>query len=376
MKHLVLSGYYGFGNAGDEAILCSIIDLLREAAREAGEELRFTVLSADPAATSDRLNVQAVGRTDLRRIIGAMRRADAFLSGGGGLLQDVTGYRLSVVYYLGLVLLARLLGLPAILYAQGIGPLTRPFNRLLVRLLVNRATFVSVRDEGSLRELQQLGVTRPPVTVTADPVFALAAAASPKVDAVLGKLAPGVVRIGISVRPWPPGGRYLAEIAAAADRLAGEMPAQLVLIPMYPSKDLPACRELAGLLRAEPVILEDELCPQELLAVFEHLDLVLAMRLHALVFAAKAGLPMVGIGYDPKVEALLLRLGLPRPLPPEEVTAGPLVAEALARWAAREEAGRRLRAASNRAAAEARCLAGEVLALIGVQGANRLPEDR
>ncbi|MBT9172507.1 MAG: hypothetical protein DDT21_00893 [Syntrophomonadaceae bacterium] len=371
MKHLVISGYYGFGNAGDEAILCSILALLREAAGETGEELRFTVLSADPAATAEKLNVQAVGRTDLRRIIGAMRQADAFLSGGGGLLQDVTGRSLSVAYYLGLVLLARLLGLPAILYAQGIGPVTRPFNRLLVRLLANRATFISVRDEGSRRELREMGVTRPPVTVTADPVFALAAADSPKAAAFLEKLAPGVPRIGISVRPWPAGGRYLAEIAAAADRLAAELPAQLVLIPLYPAKDLPACRDLADLLQSPSVILEEELTPQELLTVFANLNLVLAMRLHALIFAARAGLPMVGIGYDPKVEALLLRLGLAKPAPPAEVTGGQLAADALLLWSGREDTARRLRETSVTAAAEARRLARETLTFAWGQTENR-----
>lgn len=376
VKHLILSGYYGFGNAGDEAILCSILDLLRDAAGETGEELRFTVLSADPAATAEKLNVQAVGRTDLRRIIGAMRQADALFSGGGGLLQDVTGRSLSVAYYLGLVLLARLLGLPAILYAQGIGPVTRPFNRLLVRLLANRATFISVRDEASRRELRDMGVTRPPVTVTADPVFALTAADSPKVAAFLEKLAPGVPRVGISVRPWPGAGRYLAEIAAAADRLAVELSAQMVLLPLYPVKDLPACRELADLLRAPSVILEEELTPRELLTVFAHLDLVLAMRLHALIFAAKAGLPMVGIGYDPKVEALLLRLGLAKPAPPAEATGGQLAAEALALWARREETGRRLLEASVTADAEARRLAREALALIGVQAVSGQAENK
>jgi polysaccharide pyruvyl transferase CsaB len=371
VKHLVISGYYGFGNAGDEAILCSMLALLRDAAREAGEELRFTVLSADPAATADSLNVQAIGRTDLHRIIRAMRRADAFLSGGGGLLQDVTGRSLSVAYYLGLLLLARLLGLPAILYAQGIGPITRPFNRLLVRLMVSRATFISVRDEGSRQELLRLGVARPPVTVTADPVFALDAADSAQVSGFLKKLAPNVPRIGISVRPWRGSGRYLAEIAAAADRLARELSAQVVLIPMYPEIDLPACRELAGLLQAPMVILDEELTPSELLTVFKGLDLVLAMRLHALVFAARAGLPMVGIGYDPKVEAMLLRLSQAKPLRPGEITAGQLAADALAQWAGREETGRRLREESSLAAQEAQRLARDVMELIIAQGKVR-----
>ncbi|MCL5982283.1 MAG: polysaccharide pyruvyl transferase family protein, partial [Firmicutes bacterium] len=204
-----------------------------------------------------------------------------------------------------------------------------------------------------------------------DPVFALAAVESQQTAVVLGKLAPNVPRIGISVRPWRGSGRCLREMAAAADRLARELSAQIVLIPMYPATDLPACRELAGLLRVPPVIVEEELKPQELLTVFARLDLVLAMRLHALVFAAKSGLPMVGIGYDPKVEAMLLRLGQARPLLPQEITAGQLAADALAQWAGREKTSRHLREASSLAAQDARRLAGDVMELIISKGSGR-----
>jgi len=94
---IVISGYYGFGNAGDEAILEAMVRDLRALAPGA----RLVVLSADPAATAARCGVEAVPRMHLPSVLGALRGADLFISGGGSLLQDATSWR-SVPYYAGI----------------------------------------------------------------------------------------------------------------------------------------------------------------------------------------------------------------------------------------------------------------------------------
>ncbi|MDW7652087.1 MAG: polysaccharide pyruvyl transferase CsaB [Bacillota bacterium] len=336
MKHVVISGYYGFNNTGDEAVLSAMLSAMREQASKKDKEIVFTVLSAQPDVTASRHHVCAVGRTDLLNIIRTLLKCDMFISGGGGLLQDTTGLRLSVAYYLGLVLLALLFGKPAVLYAHGIGPVTGPLNRLLVRLIANRATLITVRDTGSLEELARMGVSRPPVSLTADPAFLLTATAAEDVPfaACLSDKKPV---IAVAVRAWKGQGRYLEEIAIAADTLAEELNACLVLIPMYYSEDLPVTQELQGMLHNDAVILEEEnMTPAELLSIFGRLDLVLAVRLHALIFAAAAGVPMVGIGYDPKVNAFMSRLGLLPAGDTSEVTAPVIIRQALERWHQRD----------------------------------------
>lgn len=304
MKKVVISGYYGFNNAGDEAILSGLLFALREEAAKRGKKISFTVLSAAPSATAARYGVKAVGRLNLWQIIKEIGSCDLFLSGGGGLLQDSTGRSLSVVYYLGLVFLARLLGKRAVLYAHGIGPVEKPFNRRLMRL-ANLARQVSVRDEASLEELRRLGVNRPPVELTADPVFLL----QPREPAFSLREKDRPL-FALAVRPGKGEEHYLKEIALAADRLAEEFGASLVLIPMYPGMDLPVTKKLASMLQAEAEVLGGILDPRELLGLFACFDLVISVRLHALIFAAAAGVPMVGIGYDPKVTVFLERLDL------------------------------------------------------------------
>lgn len=371
MKRVVISGYYGFNNAGDEAIIHSLVTNLSELGRRRGEELSFTVFSVDPGKTARCLDVDAVPRTAPLQVLRSLLRCDVFISGGGGLLQDVTGRGLSIVYYLGLVVLARLLGRPVVFYAQGFGPVRSFFNRLLVRLVANRAAIITVRDQGSLDDLVALGVNRPALALTVDPVFMLEPAEEGTLT--LPGLPEGKPVLGIAVRPWPGQERFLPEIAAAVNCLAAELNAAAVLVPMHYEEDLPICRELALLLRHPAVLLEQTLSPPEMARLFHRFDLVVAMRLHALIFAAQAGVPMLGVGYDRKVEAFLERIGQKPTAKPPELESADLVCQALELWAQRRAVTAELRARSAEFKNLARQTADDVLDFILSPRDVRLP---
>ena len=89
MSRLVISGYYGFGNAGDEAMLAAILEAILEVVPEAD----ITVISGNPRHTAEKHGVKAVGRFDVTGIFNAIKRCDLLISGGGSLLQDVTSNR-------------------------------------------------------------------------------------------------------------------------------------------------------------------------------------------------------------------------------------------------------------------------------------------
>ena len=57
MSNIVISGYYGFGNAGDEAMLCAIIDAIRKEEADA----HITVISGNPTETSKNITFMQWG---------------------------------------------------------------------------------------------------------------------------------------------------------------------------------------------------------------------------------------------------------------------------------------------------------------------------
>lgn len=168
MRTVVLSGYYGFDNAGDEALLAAIVGTLQKLR----PDIHLMVFSANPERTQKMHGVEAISRFNIINLIKTLRRADLLLSGGGSLLQDVTSWR-SILYYLGVVMLALWLKTPVMFYAQGIGPIRRTWARWLTRQVGNRVQLITLRDEDSYQELRLLGVSRPPIYVTADPVLGM-----------------------------------------------------------------------------------------------------------------------------------------------------------------------------------------------------------
>lgn len=295
---LLFSGYYGLGNAGDEAVLEASVAMFRE--RQ--PDLPITVLSGDPAGTRAALQVQAVRRMhpDALR---AARRCGLFLSGGGSLLQDRTSLK-SLLYYLFLLDTARRAGARTMVFAQGIGPLTRPAARRLTARVLSRVDAITVRDADSAELIRAIGVQGPAVDameVTADPVFALPPEVTPRVS----EAASHRPLVGVSLRPWPGSEVILPPLAEALAKVPAGVEVQAW--PLFRGEDMGPCEALAALL-PEVKVVREPLRPREWMALAGWADAVVGMRLHSLIFAAARAVPVLGISYDPKVDSLLARL--------------------------------------------------------------------
>ena len=97
---VMISGYYGFHNSGDDSILKAMVDSLRSAR----PGIRILAMSNDPAETKAVYGIDAIHRFDLLGICRYLRKTRLLISGGGSLIQDVTSDK-SLAYYLGIIFL-------------------------------------------------------------------------------------------------------------------------------------------------------------------------------------------------------------------------------------------------------------------------------
>lgn len=333
---VLVSGYYGMGNLGDEAVLAAFV----EHAKKIDPEATCVALSGEPRETSEAYGIEAVPRASLGAIVREIRRADIVVSGGGSLLQDVTG-RKSVLYYLGIIILARMMRRPVSIYAQGLGPLNHAFSRWLVKRTLSRTSAITVRDEGSARLLRELGVVRPEPVVVADPAFALTPRKPDKSIAVQGSNT-----VMLCFRPWPGVCGREAEYAECIDRAVLELGITPVFLAFHPDQDLEISHCIAERCNAgknKPAVIACNMPPQEALELISRADMVVGMRLHSLIFAATTGVPAVAIDYDPKVRAHCRLIEEPH-MVEAGASADELYVAIASAWASRGETRARLRA--------------------------------
>ncbi|WP_411552422.1 polysaccharide pyruvyl transferase CsaB [Paenibacillus lautus] len=348
-KTIVISGYYGFKNSGDEAVLKSILTALEQEGQAAGVDINPVVLSIDPESTSATYGVKSVHRMKLGEVRQAIKESDGLISGGGSLLQDATSPK-TIPYYLGVLKIAQWLGKPTFIYAQGVGPVNRKLFYPMIRSIFRKCTYISVRDMQSGELLQSMGISGEAVHVVPDPVMGLPLPAGEGVhrDSHPGSalkeneaepvssieeqresseepvkpspLSSGETKdslpvIGISVRYWHPERKELKAVAEGLKALAEQRPVHLRFLPFHQPDDLEASQFLADALgdisKNGSLIsfYRDEKQPQDMLREVSRCDMILGMRLHSLIYAANQSVPLLGISYDPKINHFLKRLG-------------------------------------------------------------------
>lgn len=282
---VLVSGYYGAGNVGDEALLAGLLAGLR------ARGFAVAVLSAEPAATERLHSVRAFHRVS--GLVPGLLWAGAVVSGGGGLLQDSTSAR-SLGYYLAVIRAARLLGRRVAVYGQSLGPLS-PVGRERVRRALEGVP-LAVRDEESRTLARELGLGS---VLVADPAL--------------------LIGVPDGVRQPDPTGPVVLVPRAGQDTLNSALESlalhladegvPLAAAAFHPRQDAPAVARLAHLVPGLEI--RDAASPVAALTALGGARYVVSVRLHGCVLAARLGVGFAGLSYDPKVRGFLAQAAAP-----------------------------------------------------------------
>ncbi len=322
-KLIVIAGYYGFGNTGDEAILMAMIQDLRALQ----PDVDLLVLSGNPQGTTIMHQVKAVAWTDMQGIADAVTACDLVILGGGGILHDywgvdpttiLTPLHSGISFYVSIATLATLHDKPIMLYGVGIGPLLGESGEFYTRAIVEQAGLISVRDDESKKLLVSLGIAAEKIYRTADPAFRLQPAS---LQAEIAGLHPqDKPVIGIALRNWDVGvypESWEREVAQALDSFLDGHAGTAIFVPFQESSDpylddRTVSRRIQQSMRhADRTLLMQGIdSPAQKAGLLARCDLVLGMRLHAVILAINSGVPIAGLVYDPKNRNIMAQAGI------------------------------------------------------------------
>lgn len=291
MKKILISGYYGFDNFGDEAILGVLVNHLR------GNDI--TVLSSNPEKTGRTHNVNSLNSFNPQLIIERLPKFDMLISGGGSLLQNVTSNK-SLFYYCGLINIMASLKKDVVIFAQGIGPVKGFWGKLIVKSALKKCKYISVRDEKSQELLKSWGIES---NLVCDPIFDLNVPTPKKTR-----------KVGIQLRKF----------ASLTDELFDEIIKQVALkfsdreielICFQDSEDEGISKVFLNKLKKKnPTInanIIKNLTNKEVIEKVSEYDYLIGMRFHACLLGLKYGIKTLAISYDPKVETLAKNANIP-----------------------------------------------------------------
>lgn len=323
MARLIISGWYGFGNLGDEAILYSIAKSLKQHFPNA----EITALSFDPTYTRKYQQINSVQQLpsgcrswlkailngELFQTIRAFVTCDILILGGGGFLSDWQPEAPWV--WLRQALFAKVMGVKVMLYGIGAGPFNRKWGSWVTRTLITYCVdAVNVRDDKSKQWLVSTGLCADKIMVTADPAvnYPLKQVKALKVTS------PNV--IGICIAPifhseqfWP-GKRYKYQryVDSMNRVVAGliENGFMVRFISMQESTDYPFAQEILKGIPSQVEILKSAEALDDAVAQLAEVDILITMRFHAAILGALQGIPVAAIIYHHKVSEFIDRIGM------------------------------------------------------------------
>lgn len=328
-KITVLGSFHGH-NAGDNAILASIISGFKERC----PDIEFNVLSGRPWLLEGKFDIKPIS-TRPSNLSMNMLGLPAFWSIyhsdmviiTQAILFDMKLYNPAYNYLFALYILvpfAKLFKKPVVCHDVGIGPLNTLIGRYLGRSILNRVDHIILRQVGSQKLLRQIGVTRPRVTIGADPALTnkpITQEESHKIIRELGLKGKGIIGVNIhgyidrfvkTSRDRISEDNFVKIMSDFCDSIIETYGISILFVITTANYDEKLTLKVRTAMRHNDltaILSNKSYSHAQIMGVLGQLNLFVGMRLHSIILAAAMYTPVIGINYLPKVKDFMQRIG-------------------------------------------------------------------
>ena len=305
IRTILVSGYFGAGNRGDDVIVTTLLEAIEQVSNT-----RTVLASPLPHQAITDYGRPAFDRLDAHECERWASVASAVVLGPGGLWDDysidsvggfsgtINGATRSPAHLVQLPILVKGYGGQFLGVGLGAGPLRDGASRAAVRLSIELADHVSVRDEQSRQLLTDIA---PGLTdrMELSPDLAWAATVPAAIDHGQLPWLPSGSWVVLNVRPWMDDTvqRAVWDETCAVARSRG---LAVVCVPMQ-EQDAVLMQRLEPHKGVSVTHMPSSATHAEFMTTLTGADAIVAMRLHTSMLGHSVGVPGVGISYHPKV---------------------------------------------------------------------------
>jgi len=311
-----LVGYYGWNIVGDDCVLQGILDVFRKK----NFNCEFIASSENPTITQRFYSIKAIHWKDLETVCKTIKEADLVILGGGGIFNEydpwrdqeyLTKYQDFNVFCSSIPVLSTYFQTPCVIFSVGVEPLYSEAAKRSVRTSFKLATFSSVRDFGSKKILNEIGITDD-IKVYSDPAFCM------ELTSVTSKIKESKLTVGVSIRNWKKNQlqqNWEKEIVSALDSFSNKYNCTYIFLPFQQdskyglSNDLEIMNNIKDLMenKSKVQIIDTPYDFKKIVNYLQQCDMIVGMRYHSIILSIKYSIPFVGLVYSNKVQSTIER---------------------------------------------------------------------
>ena len=333
---IVINGYYGVKNLGDDYILYALLESFK---KKDFHSLEITIL-ADGSHFEEfyklfpkikfniiYLNEKKIFMNDLKKIkcrIFAFLKADMYLLGGGGLFPNDSF--ISYLKVLADIILCKFIGVKVIqVYGIDLCDIRKKISRWIWRQICKRAVYINFRNKFSYDLVHEFYPSEK-VTYFPDITFSLTTDIERKNFSLENIIAEKNIKennyiIWALANPWSDremkdayiGHRYkkLCLHISSICNYCTELGYINVFLPFFHLSDCNLINDIVPCLKSSYYVCdENTLQLSQKRALFKYAKACVSMRFHGVAFSLYHGIPVAAIAYAPKTSKLLEEYGL------------------------------------------------------------------